>query len=361
MESSTFWTIAIIVVVIGIVIVAIIVEYNQPSNPTTSGGSSQGGTQPTLSQRHEVCTTTPCAVGLVCVRTAAGENRCLSTNGQPCFINEDCASGLCQGGVCITSTTLPAPPGNSTTIYCWNGSSWVGRVTIPAGITFNRIVAANGRLLGISTTGQVYVWNGNGWQNISSTFASPGLLIDGTITSNGTIYLVYRLNNGQTALYTVQNNVLVPVNLATGGLQNSITGQTIQISEIAVDSMGDIFLVGTTSGGQVSIYRANPGQTTYTPLTVGRNIYVFPNRNGNNFAFSEGSSILVIGDTNTRQDNVLSPITGVVVTPTNEIWYISNNQIYRNGTPVPTPVPVNPSTRLFYSPTDGVCFFTPGY
>lgn len=374
MEESSFWIIAIIAAVVLVVIIALIVELGRPDVEViiNDGGRNNPGGSQRIAQRHEICNTDICAPGLICTSISGqSDRRCLSALDQTCLVDQDCASGFCQrktqgqNGVCRNPGTMPMPtpmptPSGATQIYCRQGESWVARITIPMGLVFNRITSSNGRLLGISTqTNQIYLWTGSSWQNISTSFTAPGTLVDGVIVGND-IWLVYRLSSGQTALYRLSNNVLTPINTSTGGLQTIATGQVIDIQEIAIHPNGDIFLVGRTNGGQVTIYRKAATATFYTPVTVGQHIFVVDTRNADNFAFTSGSSILFLGDNATRQDNIVGPVTDLVVTADNQIWYIAGNQLFRNGQQIATPVTINATTRLFYSTTEGVCFFTPG-
>lgn len=377
MNESWFWIFAIIAVVVIVAIIALIVELGQTNTQANSqgnnnqSGQNNPGATPKLAQRHELCNTDICAPGLVCV-PICGQNdrRCLSVVGQECLVDQDCASSFCyrktqgQNGICQNPGPTPGPipgPIGITQIYCRQGEVWIARITIPVGITFTRITSSNGRLLGISTqTNQIYLWNGSSWQNISSSFTAPGTLVDGVIVGQD-IWLVYRLPSGQTALYRLSNNVLSPINPLTGGLQTISSGQFIEIQEIAVHPSGEIYIVGRVSNGQITIYRKAPTATYYTPITIGENIFVISTRSGENFAFTSGGSILILGDNATRQDNIVGPITDLVITSDNQIWYIANNQLYRNGVLIATPVPINSSTRIFYSTTEGVCIFTPGF
>ena len=370
MDEAWFWIIAIVIVVAIIVLIAIIVESTRPEVQVNVIEPGRTLPAPRISQRHESCIDAVCGAGLVCTQIG-NDRRCLSVLDQTCLIDQDCASGFCQikmtgqGGVCRNPTPIPPSPmpGTGTQIYCRHGDNWITRTTlsIPAGLTFTRITSSNGRLLGISRqTNQVFIWNGSFWQDISSTFTAPGTLIDGVIVGNDA-YLVYRLPSGQTALYRLTNGVLSPINPSSGGLQSTNTGQVIDIEEVAVHPSGDIFLVGRVPNGQVTIFRRSGTSTVYQPISAGQHIFLISGRDANNFAFSSGSSILILGDNSTRQDNINSPVTTLAVTPDNQLWYISGNQLFHNGQHVVAPVVINSTTRLLFTTGEGLCIFTPGF
>lgn len=366
MENATIWIIAFILAIVAIVIVAIVVESNR-SEVVVVNNSSAPPPPPRVGQRYDVCTNLVCGPGLSCTPIQGqSEPRCLSILDQPCLVNQDCVSGYCEIGSLGHGICRPSglnPPGG-TQIYCRQNGNWVVRITIPTGLVFSRISASGDRLLGISTsTNKLYLWQNGQWQEITS-FTPPGMIVDGVITNvngNYDIWLVYRLMSGQTALYRLTNGVLLPLSPNSGGLQRVSTGEAILIREIDVYPEGEIYLVGTINNGQVSIFRRNTNAEVYAQLSPGENIYVIPFRGPDDFAFSSGSSILVLGNNSTRQDNIIGIITDLVITPDNQIWYIANNQLYANGQIVAAPVVINPTTRIFYSPQEAtICLFTPG-
>lgn len=371
MDGSLFWILAIVTVILIIVVIVLVVETGRPDTQQGETPGSRtplpGSQVPIVAQRFDICFGNECGPGLICTQIPGrNERRCLSVAGQGCVINADCASGLCQhtdetpNGICQAHPIPGQPSVGGTQIYCRQGESWVARVTVPSGLVFTRITGSWNRLLGISIqTNRVYIWNGASWQDISSGFVSPGTLVDGVIVNNE-IWIVYRLSTGQTALYRIINNILTPVNAGTGGLQMTTSNQVIEIAEVAVHPGGDVFLVGRIPGGQTSIFRKSANTTTYQAITIGQNIFVVENKTPDTFAFSSGSSILLMGDISARQDNVVSPITDLVVTIEGHLWYISANQLYRNGQRITTPITINQTTRLLYSLMDGVCIFTPG-
>lgn len=367
MENATIWIIAFILAIVAIVIVAIVIESNRTEVIVVNNGSTPTP-PPRVGQRYDICTNLICGAGLSC-SPIQGQNepRCLSILDRPCLVNQDCVSGYCEIGNLGHGVCRPSglnPPSNGTQIYCRQNGNWVVRITIPMGLVFSRISSSGDRLLAISTnTNKLYLWQNGQWQEINS-FTPPGMIVDGVITNvndNYVIWLVYRLTSGQTALYRLTNGNITPLTSNTGGLQRVSTGEVILIREIDVHPTGEIYLVGTINGGQVSIFQRNVNAEVYSQLTPGENIYVMPFRSPNSFAFSSGSSILVLGNNSTRQDNIVGNITDIVVTPDNQIWYITNNQLYTNGQLVNTPVTINSTTRIFYSTQEAtVCLFTPG-
>jgi hypothetical protein len=264
----------------------------------------------------------------------------------------------------------PAPgPGGQTRVFCYYGNNWTQRYTIPAGLNFSRIAATGNLLLGVSTsTNQLYLWQGQ-WQSLTSNITAPGTLIDATITGNDQqydVWAVYRLSGGQTNIYRLSNGLLSPFPVNTGGTQISDGGQAITIAQLGVSQGGNFYLTGQISGGQRTIFQRLASMSNYTPVSPGENIFV-PNTTTtttDTFAFSSGNSILLIGPQARRQDNVALPITSLLFTPDNTLWYLSNGQLYRSDGHYPhvvtAPVPIGQNTRLFYSPTGGVCIFTPG-
>jgi hypothetical protein len=373
MDVTILWIVGFVVIVIAIVLLVVFIELNRSNAETNNNHEQQkSGEQPRLGRRHEKCVDITCGPGLACTSVPGQtEPRCLVINGQPCLINQDCVSGFCQlgqtpGGVCQSSESVIETSKMSliileTQIFCRQNEVWVSRITIPSELDFRRITSSNDQLLGISrNTNQIFLWNGSSWQDISNKFAAPGALIDGVIVGDN-IWLVYRLPSGQTALYRLINGSLSPVSPLENGVQQDGTGQIIEIVEIDVHPSGEIFLVGRLPDERVYIFRRNISSTSVTQVTSGQNIFVLPFRGPESFAYSSGNSIIVLGESGTRQDNITDPITDLLVAPDNQIWYISNNHLFRNGQMIESPVPVNDNTRLFLSSKEGVCLFTPGF
>lgn len=434
MNESLFWIIAVFGFIVFIAIIALIIYSNR--NPTSTMDIRLG-------QSHADCTLTNlCDTNdnFICTTVSANEKRCLRGIGGMCNSNYDCASGNCRitstdnvttYGLCIAPNSnippiIPTLPGTGqTVIYCRNGEVWVPQVTIPAGVSFTRIVSATNSsgvayLLGINpSTNTLFLYNGGSWRNLGASFRvnSLGTLVDATISPfitpvgpnslmQGTrvndIYLVYNQGN-DSLLYklavTIDSNgsvgtqyVAVPEN--TGGIQY-IGNQAINIREIGFSRSNDnyFYLVGNTAGSSnLTVYRStiNPStgnptgyfnptsgttstyeaQVTGQDITIGPNgnlLYLTPNGNTNTIFLlpsSTNSSAL-------RLDNI-GAITSMAMS-NDYIWFISNNVLYRlplvnssyGNVPQtvagPDNIPINASSRLFVNSNGQVCFYTPGF
>lgn len=366
MDSTWFWIAAFVAAIVILVVIVIIVEISKPIVIVNNNNQDQ---QPASGTLFSVCNNTGCNSGLVCT-TLPGQPdmRCLIPSGGQCVDNIQCSSQVCiKASPTSVGVCQPANPGGGgatgSQIYCFQNGTWVASVTIPNGISFRRITGSGVRLLGIGRDNNAYLYTTeNGWQNITQSITTPGILVDGMILANQ-IWLVYRISSGATLLYQLVNGALVPVNsgnTASGGLQLTEDNQPIEIQEIDVHTSLDIFLVGRVQGGVTSIYRRSNGNNFYRVLTIGENIYVMPLRTANNFAFSSNNSILLLGDFSTRIDNISGIVNDLIVSPDGAIWYLVNNMLYRgtntsNTVSVTTPFTITPGSSLFYSEVYGVC------
>lgn len=371
MDGWMVWIAAIVVALVGIIIIAIIVEVS------TSGMSGSSTSQPGVSdmteiatpvilgQRHDPCNQVGCGSGLICT-TVSGQNipRCLSDVGELCSVDTDCATGLCYRptgtGTCRSSNTSVAP---TTRLYYFTGSEWIPRLQVPMGLVLNRVASSGGTLIGVSTaSNQLYLWDGSSWATVS--IPSPGRLVDATLV-NGTIWAVYTISSGQTAVYTISQGRIEAAFAASGGIATSPSGNSIQIASIEVTPDGTVFIVGSTSGSMSMVYRQRPDETTYSPISLATHVVTMAGRSSNDFAFASGSSILVLGSVNRRQDEIAGRVVDVVVTPDYTIWYITQEIdtyiLWRDGVRQMAPIVLSSQSRLYYSHTDGVSIFTPGY
>ena len=380
MDEETFWIVIVIAAVFLVVIIALIVELSGPRLVIIDDNGGNGGQ--TLPRIFQPCPNNLCATpNLVCTRPA-GQNEaiCLLGPDQPCFVDQECSSGFCRRdnpneiGSCQAQGPGPGPgpvpPPGQTQIYCHgvdNTTTWQQRYTIPNGITLNRIASTISPssntevLLGISPSqNAAYERMGNTWTQIRASINPPGSLLDGDQVGSN-IWLVYNIPaSGQTLIYLVNQNSLVPFPQSTGGQQRTSNGQTITIEELVVHPVGDIFLVGRVGSGQETIYRQRNGENSYQAISPGQKVALVPDKSPDNFAFVSGSSILIVGDRPGRIDNLPGQVIDMVVTPNYNLWYIVNGQLYFNQTLILPPVTITSSSRLFYSSVNGVCLFTPG-
>lgn len=338
-----FWITAIILVIFLTIIIGLIVE-------STDGSSSSGNLKQktNLGRVGERCENLHCSPGSICSINSSNEQVCLAVSGSTCQNNIECLSGLCSNGVCVSnnSGTPIVPPSTETTIiYCWNGSSWISKYNLPQGLNPDRISSYGNELLAITkANNQVYLYSGTSWRSITSTFTSPGQLVDGVI-ANGNIYLVYMLSTGQTSIFQLINGSLTTI--STPG---ACTGQHIIIKSINVSPTGQFYLVGTISGSPSILYTQPPGYSCFT--TLGNADLASVNASG----YAIGSQCSVVFG-NTRFDNVCN-LTSLTIDNTNIPWYISNLNIYQGRNVVYINNYISPRTQV-YNSQDGICIYTP--
>ena len=315
-----------------------------------SSSSSQQNTN--LGQVGERCENIHCESGSICALNSLNEQVCLAVSGEVCRSNTDCLSSLCINSLCSSNSSgntgsivSPLSSREVVTIYCWNGSSWVSKYNLPQGLNPDRISSYGHELLAImKASNQVYLYNGMNWRSLTTTFTSPGQLVDGVI-ANGNIYLAYILSTGQTSIFQLSNG-----NLTTISTPTSCTGQHIVVKSINVSPTGQFYLVGTISGGSSMLFTQGPGYSCFT--TLGNAELSSVNTSG--YAIANQCSV-VFG--NTRYDNVCN-ITSLTIDNTNVLWYISNLRLYQGNNILSTNNFISSRTQV-YTSQDGICTYTP--
>jgi hypothetical protein len=268
-----------------------------------------------------------CVEGFNCVGTT-----CIAETSQACNVDANCASGNCT---------------SNNSLFYWNGNGWNNISTTPSD-TYSRLIVeystgstpSNVYLVGINAL-RYYNYALNKWTVAISSPTSKGVIIDACIDHNNNPYLL--INTGTATGVIVTDINLNPIsNFGTSAGNLIIGGSPVPLNSIDIDINHNV--LSTDTSGNLYINSTSQGNLSASKV---RNFGNYLSQQ--NYAYIyDNDGIKTVGQLNNNSFPLF---------PINNLTYdkIADYSIHvENSTSVPTSVSSSNSNVYAIASPDGV-------